>query len=303
MKQFKKVMVGLDLTLLDEVLISNIKLLVPILDIEKVYFIHFSKSLILPEEVTSAYPDLLAPLDETIESQIKYEIEKSKPALDFNYKIIVKEGNAQDSMLRWCNIKETDLLILGRKNGKTSSDSLVKNLSQKYPRPVLLLPETPPNGQISNILLPIDFSKHSIVSILIALEISKKTKAALQCCHMYEVPSGYSKTGKTFEEFAAIMLENVKKDFKNFLDENKLPDLSCTFILHDKKDEAENIMDFARSIQTDLLIVGSRGRSRSAAVLLGSVAEKLVNSNHDIPMLVMKEKGENMSFLEALFRI
>lgn len=303
MKQFKKVMVGLDLTLLDEVLISNIKLLVPILDIEKVYFIHFSKSLILPEEVTSAYPDLLAPLDETIESQIKYEIEKSKPALDFNYKIIVKEGNAQDSMLRWCNIKETDLLILGRKNGKTSSDSLVKNLSQKYPRPVLLLPETPPNGQISNILLPIDFSKHSIVSILIALEISKKTKAALQCCHMYEVPSGYSKTGKTFEEFAAIMLENVKKDFKNFLDENKLPDLSCTFILHDKKDEAENIMDFARSIQTDLLIVGSRGRSRSAAVLLGSVAEKLVNSNQDIPMLVMKEKGENMSFLEALFRI
>lgn len=303
MKQFKKVMVGLDLTLLDEILISNIKLLVPILDIEKVYFIHFSKSLILPEEVTSAYPNLLAPLDETIESQIKYEIEKSKPALDFNYEIIVKEGNAQDSMLRWCNIKDTDLLILGRKNGETSSDSLVKNLSQKYPRPVLLLPETPPNGQIRNILLPIDFSKHSIVSILIALEISKKTKAALQCCHMYEVPSGYSKTGKTFEEFAAIMLENVKKDFKNFLDDNKLPDLLCTFILHNKKDEADNIMDFARSIQTDLLIVGSRGRSRSAAVLLGSVAEKLVNSNHDIPMLVMKEKGENMSFLEALFRI
>jgi len=303
MKQFKKVMVGLDLTLLDEVLISNIKLLVPILDIEKVYFIHFSKSLILPEEVTSAYPNLLAPLDETIESQIQYEIEKNKPTLDFNYEIIVKEGNAQDSMLRWCNIKETDLLILGRKNGKTSSDSLVKNLSQKYPRPVLLLPETPPDGQISNILLPIDFSKHSIVSILIALEISEKTKAALQCCHMYEVPSGYSKTGKTFEEFAAIMLENAKKDFKNFLNENKLPDLLCTFILHDKKDEADNIMDFARSIQTDLLIVGSRGRSRSAAVLLGSVAEKLVNSNHDIPMLVMKEKGENMSFLEALFKI
>ncbi|EPR65187.1 universal stress protein [Cyclobacterium qasimii] len=303
MKQFKKVMVGLDLTLLDEVLISNIKILVPILDIEKVYFIHFSKSLILPEEVTSAYPDLLAPLDETIESQILYEIEKSKPALDFNYEIIVKEGNAQDSMLRWCNIKETDLLILGRKKGKTPSDSLVKNLSQKYPRPVLLLPETPPTGKINSVLLPIDFSKHSKVSIEIALEISEKTNAALQCCHMYEVPSGYSKTGKSFEEFAAIMLENAKKDFKHFLTENNLPDLLCTFILRDNKDEADNIMEFARSIDTDLLIVGSRGRSRSAAVLLGSVAEKLVNNNHDIPMLVMKEKGENMSFLEALFRI
>lgn len=303
MKQFKKVMVGLDLSHLDEILISNIKIFVPILDIEKVYFIHFSKSLILPNEVTSAYPDLLAPLDETIESQIHYEIEKTKPELDFDFEIIVKEGNPQESMLRWCNIKETDLLIMGRKKGKTPSDSLVKNLSQKYPRPVLLLPETPPTGQINNILLPIDFSKHSKVSILLALEISKKTNATLQCCHMYTVPSGYSKTGKTFEEFATIMLENAKKDFKAFLEENDLPDLLCTFILHDKKDEADNIMDFAHSIKTDLLIVGSRGRSRSAAVLLGSVAEKLVNSNHDIPMLVMKEKGENMGFLEALFRI
>ncbi|AKP51687.1 universal stress protein [Cyclobacterium amurskyense] len=303
MKQFKKVMVGLDLSHLDEILISNIKIFVPILDIEKVYFIHFSKSLILPNEVTSAYPDLLAPLDETIESQIQYEIEKTKPELDFDFEIIVKEGNPQESMLRWCNIKETDLLIMGRKKGKTPSDSLVKNLSQKYPRPVLLLPETPPTGQINNILLPIDFSKHSKVSILLALEISKKTNATLQCCHMYTVPSGYSKTGKTFEEFATIMLENAKKDFKAFLEENDLPDLLCTFILHDKKDEADNIMDFAHSIKTDLLIVGSRGRSRSAAVLLGSVAEKLVNSNHDIPMLVMKEKGENMGFLEALFRI
>ena len=303
MKQFKKVMVGLDLSQLDEVLISNIKIFVPILEIEKVYFIHFSKSLILPEEVTAAYPDLLAPMDETIESQIQYEIDKSKPALDFNYEIIVKEGNAQESMLRWCNIKETDLLILGRKKGKTPSDSLVKNLSQKYPRPVLLLPETPPSGEFNTILLPIDFSKHSIVSIQIALEISKKTNATIQCCHMYEVPNGYSKTGKSFDEFAKIMLENSKKDFQKFLKENNLPDLLCTFILHDKKDEAENIIEFAESIKTDLLIVGSRGRSKSAAVLLGSVAEKLVNNNQDIPMLVMKEKGENMSFLEALLRI
>jgi nucleotide-binding universal stress UspA family protein len=139
--------------------------------------------------------------------------------------------------------------------------------------------------------------------VLLALEISEKTKAKIQCCHLYEVPNGYSKTGKSFEEFSAIMLENAEKDFKNFLKQNKLPDLPCTFILRDKKDEAENIMDHAKSIHTDLLIIGSRGRTRSAAVLLGSVAEKLVNSNHVIPMLVMKEKGENMNFLQALFKI
>jgi nucleotide-binding universal stress UspA family protein len=99
------------------------------------------------------------------------------------------------------------------------------------------------------------------------------------------------------------MLENAQKDFENFLKQNNLPDLACVFVLRHKKDEADNIMDYAHSFKADLLIVGSRGRTRSAAVLLGSVAEKLVNSNHVIPMLVMKEKGENMSFLEALFKI
>jgi nucleotide-binding universal stress UspA family protein len=296
-------MVGLDLSHLDEVLISNIKLLIPILDIEKVYFIHFSKSLLLPEEVTKSYPDLLAPMDEAIESQIEYEIKESKPEFDFNYEIIVKEGNAQEGILRWCNIKEIDLLVLGRKKGETAFESLVENLSQKYPKPVLLLPENPPISLLKNIFLPIDFSKHSKVSVLLAMEISKKTKANIQCCHLYEVPNGYSKTGKSFEEFSAIMLENAQKDFENFLKQNKLPDLPCTFVLRNKKDEADNIMDYAHSFETDLLIVGSRGRTRSAAVLLGSVAEKLVNSNHVIPMLVMKEKGENMSFLEALFKI
>jgi nucleotide-binding universal stress UspA family protein len=303
MKQFKKVMIGLDLSHLDEVLISNIKLLIPILDIDKVYFIHFSKSLLLPEEVTKAYPDLLAPMDETIKSQIEFEIEGSKPETDFNYEIIVKEGNAQEGVLRWSNIKEIDLLILGRKKGEPVFESLVENLSQKYPKPVLLLPENPPASVFKNIFLPIDFSMHSKVSIMLALEISGKTQADIQCCHLYEVPSGYSKTGKSFEAFAAIMLENAKKDYKNFLRQNSLPDLPCTFILRDKKDEADNIMDYAQSFHTDLLIIGSRGRTRSAAVLLGSVAEKLVNSNHEIPMLVMKEKGENMSFLEALFKI
>lgn len=303
MNYFKKAMVGLDLSPIDEILITQIKAFAPILGIEMVYFVHVAKNLILPEEVTRAYPDLIAPVDETIVSQIEHEIENVKPSLDIPYEINVKEGNPQETMLRWSKIKNIDLLVMGRKKGKCPSDSLVNNLSQKYPHPVLLLPESPIQETFQRLLLPIDFSRHSLVSISLAREIAAKTGGEILCCHLYEVPRGYTKTGKSFDEFSAIMLENAKKDFAKFLSENKLPELPCEFILKHKKDEADNIMKHAQSSGADLLIIGSRGRTKSAAVLLGSVAEKLVNTNHEIPMIVMKEQGENMSFFEALFKL
>lgn len=303
MNQFKIVMVGLDLSHLDEVLIAQTKSLSQILDIEKIYFVHVSKNLILPEQVSKAYPDLIAPIDETIKTEIRHEIEKVNTPLSVPFEILVKEGNAQDTMLRWSKIKDIDLLVLGRKKVKSLSDSLVNNLAQKYPHPVLLLPENDQLLEIKNILLPIDFSSHSRVSILLAKQIIEKTNGEMHCCHLYEVPKGYSKTGKSFDEFSAIMLENAKEDYSNFLRQNNLPEIPCTFILKQKKDEADNIMKQAKLNQTDFLIIGSRGRTKSASILLGSVAEKLVSSNHEVPMLVMKEEGENMSFFEALFKI
>ncbi|SHM56626.1 Nucleotide-binding universal stress protein, UspA family [Cyclobacterium lianum] len=303
MDQFKVAMVGLDLSHLDEVLIAQIKSLAEILDIEKVYFVHVSKNLILPEQVSQAYPDLMAPIDETIKLEISHEIEKVHPPLQVPFEILVKEGNAQDTLLRWSKIKDIDLLVMGRKKVRTLSDSLVNNLTQKYPHPVLLLPEAQKPLHIKNIFIPIDFSDHSRVSIRLALQIVAKTNGRIQCCHLFEVPKGYSKTGKSFEEFSTIMLENAQSDYAGFLKKNDLPELPCTFILKQNKDEADNIMKEAKSNQTDLLIIGSRGRTKSAAILLGSVAEKLVNSNHEIPMLVMKEEGENMSFFEALFKL
>ncbi|MEX2511832.1 MAG: universal stress protein [Cyclobacteriaceae bacterium] len=303
MTNFNKIMVGLDLSHMDDTLISNLKYMASIFEIRKVYFIHVSKDLILPEEISHSYPDLLAPVDETIKNEITHEIETVGLHEAFSYEIIVKEGNPQETILRWCKIKDIDLLVMGRKKMIKGSGSLVKNLTQKYANPVFLWPEGTHLTGLKKILLPIDFSSYSIMTIHLAKEISNKTGAEISCCHLYEVPVGYSKTGKSFEEFSAIMLENARNNYEKFKKENQLPHFNCTFILKQKKDEVENILAFSIDHKIDLLIIGSRGRTQSAAILLGSVAEKLVDVNNEIPMLVLKKKGESMGFLEALFKI
>lgn len=302
MKQFHKVMIGMDLSSMDEVLLLNMKHLISVLEIEKIYFVHVSKDLSISEDIKKTYPNLLAPVDETIRSGIMHEV-KVAGMEGIPHEVLVKEGNPIETILRWCKIKDVDLLIMGRKPELAGSGSLAKNLAQRAPTSVLFIPEMANIQKISRILVPIDFSDYSLLTLQLAQAIAKGVSANISCCHLYEVPAGYSKTGKTHSEFSKIMLEHARKDLKNFTEKAGLGDISCEFILKDTKSEANYIVSLAENQNVDLIILGSRGRSNSAAILLGSVSEKLIQLNNRISTFVLKKKGENMSFLEALLKI
>jgi hypothetical protein len=49
----------------------------------------------------------------------------------------------------------------------------------------------------------------------------------------------------------------------------------------------------------DLVVMATRGRSRSAAILLGSVAEETIVETR-VPLLVVKHFGARMGVLQAL---
>ena len=121
--------------------------------------------------------------------------------------------------------------------------------------------------------------------------------------HLYEVPQGYSKTGKTFEEFSEIMKENAQEDFRRFIQKFNHPGLTCRFVLNNGEGQGKALLEEAQQVGADMILLGSRGRTKSAAILLGSVAEKLVMVNNILPMLIFKKKGETMGFFEALFKV
>ena len=91
--------------------------------------------------------------------------------------------------------------------------------------------------------------------------------------------------------------------YEKFIKKNHHPEFDCLFVLSNKGEPGHLIIEKAKEHHIDLILMGSRGRSASAAVLLGSVAEKLVQVNNEIPMLIFKIKGETMGFFDALFRI
>jgi nucleotide-binding universal stress UspA family protein len=304
MKFFSKAMVGLDLTEMDDILIKKTAVFAKFLGIQKVYFVHVSKNLEIPRDILDKYPDLLAPTDESIEAIIKTKLKEHSFPEEMETEVFVDEGSHPlDSFLRWAKIKDADLIIMGRKDTMPGHGVLADGVAKKAPCSVLLVQEKRPIKFPKKILIATDFSSHNHLIYEFAEQITDKLGAELVPLHLYEVPHGYSKTGKTYEEFSEIMKENAKNDFRKFVSKHNHPELECEMILNDGKNAWNLILEFATKIEADMILLGSRGRTTSAAVLLGSTAEKLIHVNKYLPMLIFKKKGETMGFFDALFKL
>ncbi len=297
-------MIGLDLTEMDDILIEKTIVFLKFLGIEKCYFVHVAKDLAIPQEILDNHPELLSPSDESIEEKIADKLKHFDFPSTIEIEIFAEEGEDQmEIFLRWALIKDVDLIIMGRKETLAGNGSLAKGIAKKAPCSILMLQEKRPAGLPKKIMVPTDFSDHTEMIYEFSERICKDLHAELVPVHIYQVPHGYSKTGKTFEEFSEIMKENANKDFKKFLHKNNHHDLDCHFVLNESGDEGKLLLEEANKIDADMILLGSRGRTKSAAILLGSVAEKLVMVNNVLPMLIFKKKGETVGFFEALFRI
>ncbi len=303
MYKIERVLVALDLTEMDEVLIRYISTMAEHFQTEKIYFFHVANTFELPEEIRENYPDLLAPTDESLKKTMEREINEHWASDYFCEKVVeVTEGNPSDKLLRWVDVKAVDLIVMGRKRSLKGAGVLPQRIAKVAHSSVLLVPETVNTG-FHKIVVPVDFSKHSKLAVEEALEISDKTGADIQLLNTYDIPTGYHRTGKSKEEFAEIMKHNAENDLKKFIKRNKFKeDLKCEFIL-DEDSPADTIFSFAKGRNADMIIMGSKGRTEMASILLGSVTEKVINYDTDIPLLVVKEKEENMGFFKALMKI
>lgn len=304
MKFFAKAMIGLDLTEMDDILIKKTAVFIKFLGIEKCYFVHVAKNLEIPKEIIEKYPDLVAPTDESIEAMIQSKLKEYNFPADVETEVFVEEGSHPlDTFLRWAKIKDVDLIIMGRKDSMPGQGVLADGVAKKAPCSVLLVQEKRPIKFPKKIVLATDFSAHNHPIYEFAELVSDELKAELVPLHLYEVPQGYSKTGKSHAEFSEIMKENARADFKKFVSKHNHPDLECEMVLNEGKNPGNLILDFATEINADLILLGSRGRTSSAAILLGSTAEKLIHANKMLPMLIFKRKGETLGFFDALFKL
>ena len=212
------------------------------------------------------------------------------------------QGRPLDELLNFVRGKDIDLVMNNGRNPETHSIEMAEKLARKAPCSVLVVPQDK-TAAIHKVLVSVDFSENSEDAIDVGIAYASAAGLSeISCLHAYSVPLGYYKTGKSSEEFAEIMLKNAESQFETFIKKFDLKGLTAkpVFVLNPSPEEA--IEKTVQSGHYDLLVLGSRGRSTGAAVLLGSVTEKLLWSTK-VPLLAVKKKGTGLKVLEALFNV
>lgn len=214
------------------------------------------------------------------------------------------QGDGLTDILRAARDEEFDLLIKGRRlPANELSDASAARLARKAPCTTLLVP-TQEHVHLSRLMVPLDFSEHSRMALKLALDIgrstqSDRTQAQVLAMSTYAVNYGYGKTGMTMTEASEKIAVATRQRFDSFLKDFDTSGLDFdTFMLcTGRTSRAVHEVSTARKL--DVIVIGSRGLTPSAAAVLGSTTEDII-MGAALPVLVVKKKGETVGLLNAL---
>ncbi len=300
MYRFKKILVGLGNNEHDSVILKYAGWISRMAKSQKMILFHVLESPDSFSCLPSEYAECLVNPDPFSQGKMEELARKSlegHPEMAQECQVV--EGDPFVEMIQKIRKEDIDLVILGRKTGKESNRNLPLKLARKAPCSVWVIPEGA-EGSIGGILAPVDFSENSKDALEIALSMaSTGNLGTLSVPHAFKIPIGYHKSGKTYEEFAKVMKKNARDEFKEFKKGIDLKGIKIAPLFILNENPAKAIKAVAKRKKADLIVLGAKGRSFAALVLLGSVTEKLIETTH-VPILAVKKKGSGMGFLEAL---
>ncbi len=304
MNTLNRLMVGLDLTPADDTLLEYTAYLCAELQIGYVCFIHVEKKLEVPVELLPNLKREYITAEENFRQLIAAKVDAVFDRLpQVAYEIQIDEGTPLKQMLHWTKVKQIDLILVGRKLRLHGSGVLAQKLLRSGRNSVLFVPEAF-EPRLRRIVVSVDFSKYSEMALDRVLHSAlSKPDIQVVCLHVYEVPPGYITLGMSYDEFDDRMRGFAREKYENLL--SRFPELQdrAEFVLVRKSEQddigALVVME-AKRAHADMLVIGAKGMSAAALFVIGSVTEKILRHDMDIPLLVFKNKDESLGFLDAL---
>jgi nucleotide-binding universal stress UspA family protein len=137
-----------------------------------------------------------------------------------------------------------------------------------------------------SILVAVDGSKESDLALEAAVDLALGTNARLTLLHVSSTPPASLSTTPAGAAVAAELPEYHEKVLHEAVD--KVPkDLPITTLLLEGN-PAHTIVKAAGEREHDLIVIGSRGRGRASAALLGSVSHEVLHEAQ-VPVLVVHQ--------------
>ncbi len=293
--KFSRALVALDLSSMDKELIRYISEAYAQLEIKRVYFVHIMPDFTAPRKEDPRFQKLFnpeEPLDEKIRQRIQEQVDEilgQPEGLEVVVNVI--EGKPYQKLMHWLEVKEANLLILGKKPDSEGSGITAKRVARHAHCHVLLVAPRA-RGQWRKLLAPIDFSTHSAQALQFAFQARQKDpELEVQGLYIVEMPmEDYYYAKPSYPGYRSVLLESAREAFQSFMKSNRLDtaELEMDFVENDYGNVSGHIAEYAKNEQPDLLVVGAQGHSAMDRFLFGSVTEKLLEKVKGLTVMLIR---------------
>ncbi|MFH1465791.1 MAG: universal stress protein [Pseudomonadota bacterium] len=207
-------------------------------------------------------------------------------------------GSPAEEILKIAEVERADLLLLGRYAGApTRHDKGLdgRAILRHSACTALVVPEGSPLG-LDHAVVGLDFSH----SALHALRAATRLFARVTPVFGYHVDPGVGYGGLTHDASAARLEERAREHFAASV-LSALPAGAHVEPMRMVECErpADALLQVHREVQADALVLGGHSRTRLAAALLGSTAERIAHEA-PVPVLVVRDKAARLGLLESL---
>jgi universal stress protein A len=143
---------------------------------------------------------------------------------------------------------------------------------------------------VARILVPVDFSDHSLRALDAAKSLAEKFGASLHLLTVVPDPFAFPSPGPMYVPVSPQYVDGLRHDAEAHL--HGLLSAAETARFHGHYgvlfgDAHAEILDYISREQIDLVVMGTHGRSGVVRALMGSVAEKVVRTA-PCPVLVVR---------------
>jgi len=208
----------------------------------------------------------------------------ARDGIDVKYHVAI--GRAHVEINRYAESHQADLIVIGDQGetfvqefflGTTASKTL-----RKGHHPLLIIKQGP-KRHYHRILVPVDFSHPSRLALQMALKVvptgMSATEASVHVLHVVEPLDGRMPQGdsgaETVELYRSRMLAQVRHDMEKIIGDCASGDTRVTSIIEIGFPPAV-IRDTAKSLETDLIVIGKRGETELDEALFGSVTKHVL---------------------------
>ncbi len=144
--------------------------------------------------------------------------------------------------------------------------------------------------QVGRILVPLDFSAHAEPVIEWAIHLAEEHESRLLLLHAYHLPVEFQQLEGAYlpSDFWDSVKTESEQKLEAFAERVRARGLEVEVLVREGY-PATVIEDEALAQRADLIVIGCRGRSGLKHLLLGSVAERVVQKAH-CPVLAVKPR-------------